>query len=290
MTGKADRPVRFSRRLARLAPAACVLLLAASAAPASAEAPGDSGDHRHPTVRGAVAPPRATPGKPLPRVKGSVTVQRGRTLLPPSASRPGTKIKAPTTEAPANVAPSDKAAVAALALTPPKVALRALVVAVDATDWGVATWKPTLDRVGAAYDVLYTRTDPLTAATLVRPDGVGRYNAILLTSSMLLYDAGGGSYVSGLDGTEWNMLWAYERDFGVRQAALYTSYGTWPEDYCLSAVERGRRWATPRCQAALTAGRRGALRLPQDRRADPDRRSPTSTGPGSPPAAPPSRS
>ena len=74
--------------------------------------------------------------------------------------------------------------------TPPKVALRALVVAVDAEDFGVATWKPTLDRVGAAYDVLYTRTDPLTAATLVRPDGVGRYNAILLTNSMLLYDDG----------------------------------------------------------------------------------------------------
>ena len=251
MTGKADRPVRFSRRLARLAPAACVLLLAASAAPASAEAPGDSGDHRHPTVRGAVAPPRATPGKPLPRVKGSVTVQRGRTLLPPSASRPGTKIKTPTTEAPANVAPSDKAAVAALALTPPKVALRALVVAVDAADWGVASWKQTLDRVGAGYDVINTRTDPLTAATLVRPDGVGRYNAILLTSSMLLYDAGGGSYVSGLDGTEWNTLWAYERDFAVRQAVLYTSYGTWPENYCLNPSSETSVGDTP-LQAALT--------------------------------------
>jgi hypothetical protein len=246
MTGKADRPVRFSRRLARLAPAACVLLLVAGAAPASAESPSDHGDHRHPTVRGAVAPPRATPGKPLPRVKGTVTVQRGRTLLPPSAGRPGTKIKTP-----ANVAPSDKAAVAALALTPPKVALRALVVAVDAADWGVASWKQTLDRVGAGYDVINTRTDPLTAATLVRPDGVGRYNAILLTSSMLLYDAGGGSYLSGLDGTEWNTLWAYERDFAVRQAVLYTSYGTWPENYCLNPSSETSVGDTP-LQASLT--------------------------------------
>ena len=34
-----------------------------------------------------------------------------------------------------------------------RTALRALVVALDAGDFGVATWRSTLDRVGAAYEV-----------------------------------------------------------------------------------------------------------------------------------------
>ena len=68
---------------------------------------------------------------------------------------------------------------------------------------------------------------------------------------MLLYDAGGGSYVSGLDGTEWNTLWAYERDFAVRQAVLYTSYGTWPENYCLNPSSETSVGDNP-LQAALT--------------------------------------
>jgi hypothetical protein len=117
--------------------------------------------------------------------------------------------------------------------------VRALVVAIDSDDWGVATWKATLDRVGASYDVLYTRTTPLTSDGLVRPDGTGRYNAILLTNSNLLYPDGGGGYVSGLSDEEWNLLWAYERDYGVRQATLYSSYGTWPEDYCLRGDHEG---------------------------------------------------
>jgi hypothetical protein len=152
---------------------------------------------------------RASPGRRPPR-------RRGRT---------------PSTAAAPTAAPAVTAATS-------KVALRALVVAIDGADFGLATWKTTLDRVGAAYDVLLSRTTPLTAASLVRPDGTGRYDAILLTNSSLLY-ADGGGYVSGFDGTEWNTLWAYERDYGVRQAVLYGSYGTFPEDYCLTGVSEG---------------------------------------------------
>ncbi|WP_229401990.1 Agd3-related carbohydrate-binding protein [Micromonospora okii] len=115
-----------------------------------------------------------------------------------------------------------------------KVALRSLIVATDPADFGVATLTTTLKRVGAPYDILYTATDSLTPGTLVRPDGVGKYNAILLTNSMQLVQSGG-SFISGLTNTEWNTLWAYERNFKVRQVALYTSYGTWPEDYCLNS-------------------------------------------------------
>ncbi|WP_232323484.1 Agd3-related carbohydrate-binding protein [Catenuloplanes japonicus] len=115
-----------------------------------------------------------------------------------------------------------------------QVAVRALIIATDSADFGVETWKATLDRVGATYDVLYAASTPITTNTLVN-GGIGKYNAILLTNSMLLVPQGA-NFVSALDSTEWNILWSYELNFGVRQAALYTSYGTWPENYCLNGV------------------------------------------------------
>ncbi|MEU6715919.1 hypothetical protein ABZ897_31005 [Nonomuraea sp. NPDC046802] len=125
-----------------------------------------------------------------------------------------------------------------------RVGLRVLVVAVDQDDWGIATWRSVLNRVGAQYDVLLSRSQSLSAANLVQPDGTGRYNAILLTNNALLY-FDGSEYVSGLDAGEWNVLWAYERDYGVRQVSLYAGYGTWPEDYCLRPGSEGGVGDTP---------------------------------------------
>jgi hypothetical protein len=168
--------------------------------------------------RPPVARPAATRPRPLPTRSGSVPLTR--------AVRP--------------------------AVATDQVGVRALVVAVNADDFGLPTWQTTLDRVGAAYDVLLTQNTPLTAASLVRPDGAGKYDAILLTNAMQLYQDAAGNYVSGLDSGEWNTLWAYERQYGVRQAVLYGSYGTWPEDYCLRPVSEGSVGATP-IAATLTA-------------------------------------
>jgi hypothetical protein len=179
------------------------------------------------------APPVTAPG-PLPVLTGSV-VQDTATHV---RRTDGDSSAAPKDARQAAAADSD-AAMALAAAPTGKVALRALVVAVDGDDWGVDTWKATLDRVGAAYDVLHSRTTPLTADGLVRADGTGRYNAILLTNNSLLYPDDLGGFVSGLDANEWNLLWAYERDFGVRQATLYNSYGTWPEDYCMRSGSEG---------------------------------------------------
>jgi hypothetical protein len=220
----------------RAAAAVCVLLVAALAgpAPAYAKQPVPPGNPPSIVGLGAVAPPHATPGKPLPKKAGRVPVTPDRHVRGASPTAP--KAAAPNA--------------AAVGTAP--VALRALVIGVDTDDWGVATWQATLGRVGAAYDVLYSKSTPLTAANLVRPDGTGAYNAILLTSSMQLYQDSSGAFVSGLDADEWNTLWAYERDFSVRQAVLYTSYGTWPEDYCLSGSSEGGVADTP-LPAALTA-------------------------------------
>jgi hypothetical protein len=225
-----------------LAPALSILLLATTVA----ASPAASG-RPVPSVPGypPVASPHVTTPAPLPRMNGSVPLDADLRIGAGDAttSRGATTLRSSTAEA--------STALAATAATS-KVALRALVVAVDAGDWGVETWKATLDRVGAAYDVLHTSTAPLTTDTLVRADGTGKYNAILLTNNNLLYQDASGAFVSGLSADEWNLLWAYERDYGVRQATLYNSYGTWPEDYCMRAGSEGGVGDTP-LKTALTS-------------------------------------
>lgn len=202
----------------------------------------------------------SVPG-PLPTRAGSVRIDTTRTVRPGVGNGRGARAQAGTTVTAAFSSAADSYALgsyaaaptaAAAAVASPRVALRALVVAVDAADFGVATWTSMLNRVGASYDVLHTASTALTSESLVRPDGTGRYNAILLTNSMLLYQDSAGGFVSGLTADEWNLLWAYERDYGVRQATLYTSYGTFPEDYCLRARTETTIGDTP-LQVALTA-------------------------------------
>jgi hypothetical protein len=243
MTRSSRRQPTFSRLIAViLAPALSILLLATTVA----ASPAASG-RPVPSVPGypPVASPHVTTPAPLPRMDGSVPLDADLRIGAGDAttSRGATTLRSSTAEA--------STALAATAATS-KVALRALVVAVDAGDWGVETWKATLDRVGAAYDVLHTSTAPLTTDTLVRADGTGKYNAILLTNNNLLYQDASGAFVSGLSADEWNLLWAYERDYGVRQATLYNSYGTWPEDYCMRAGSEGGVGDTP-LKTALTS-------------------------------------
>ncbi|HYN95711.1 MAG TPA: hypothetical protein VES42_17850 [Pilimelia sp.] len=224
---------------ARVAQTAVAALIAtAGVAVAATPAAGhDAAGRARAIVPAPVAPPRATPPAPLHQLAGTVPVRAAT----PAAGRARAAGQTATADAGAALAATDR------------VALRALVIAVDSADFGLPTWRQTLDRVGAPYDVLLSRDTPLTADRLVRPDGTGRYNAILLTSASLLY-ADGGAFLSGLDATEWNTLWAYERDYAVRQVALYTSHGAWPEDYCLRPVSEGGVGDTPLATRLTTAG------------------------------------
>lgn len=153
--------------------------------------------------------------------------------LPVDRPRPGTPVALPVVNGPLAVSPTPRAAAG------DSVAMRLLVIAKDAEDFGLPTWKAILDRVGTPYDVLLARTDPFDATRLVRPDGTGRYSAILLTDNALLYADGSGNYTSALTPAKWNALWDYERNYKVRQVSLYTSYGTFPEDYCLRPGTEG---------------------------------------------------
>ncbi|MGY0235214.1 Agd3-related carbohydrate-binding protein [Longispora urticae] len=182
-------------------------------------APGHTDDHRHSVIRADAARPQVKTPEKLPVRNGPLS-----TAAPRAA---------------AALAPTDK------------VALRALVIAVDAGDFGAATWKSSLDQIGAPYDLLYARNAPLGALT--RPDGTGKYNAVLLTNNALLYNDNG-NYVSALDPAEWTALWEYEKAYKVRQVSLYTSYGTYPESYCLTPVSEGGIGDTPQNAVLTTAG------------------------------------
>lgn len=135
-----------------------------------------------------------------------------------------------------------------------KVQLKFLIIALNADDFGLPTWKAILDQVGTPYDVLLAQSTPLTTASLIDTDGSGKYSAILLTNNSLLYQDASGNYLSALDGVEWNTLWDYERNYKVRQVSLYTSYGTFPEDYCLRPISEGGVNATPLNASMTSAG------------------------------------
>ncbi|MEU1754972.1 hypothetical protein ABZ436_20245 [Micromonospora matsumotoense] len=183
-----------------------------------------------PTAPGTVAQPPSAPG--LGQIASKKEARPG-----PLPTRSGTvKVTKPSSGA-------RSGGVGTQAIND-KVALRTLILATDPSDFGVATLTTTLNRVGASYDILYTTTQTVSVSTLVDGNGVGKYNAVILTNSMQLYESGG-NYLSGLTSTEWNTLWSYERNFEVRQVALYTSYGTWPEDYCLNSVSEGAVGETP---------------------------------------------
>jgi hypothetical protein len=120
-----------------------------------------------------------------------------------------------------------------------RVALRQLIIATNEQDVGLPAWTAILDKIGTPYDVLFASAEPLHSGRLVRTDGVGRYNAVLLTSSTLFFKEDTGGYRSAFDPDEWRTLWEYERTFAVRQAAVNGSPRGNPEDYCLQLRDEG---------------------------------------------------
>ncbi|MBP2320665.1 hypothetical protein JOF56_001050 [Kibdelosporangium banguiense] len=186
------------------------------ASPATSAAPGDGHieqAHEHPLIRAEIARPKPPPAPRLPVLN---------TLATKSLSLQNVQISALT-----------------------KVRLRVLVIATDAQDFGLPTWKSILDKIGQPYDVMLARSQSLTAAQLVNNDGTAKYNAILLTDNGLISQG-----TSAFDSNEWSVLWSYERANDVRQVALYSAYGTFPEDYCLRAGSEGP--VTTPVQATLT--------------------------------------
>ncbi|MHA0038779.1 Agd3-related carbohydrate-binding protein [Deinococcus sp. PESE-13] len=118
-----------------------------------------------------------------------------------------------------------------------KVALKVLILSSGAGDYGLAEARNMLGESGVPFDVLDASSQPLTLDAMIGPDGVGRYQGVILTSSALLMDPdSSGLMPSALDSSEWQTLFEYEKAYGVRQLALYGYPGAVPEDYGLRAV------------------------------------------------------
>ena len=83
-------------------------------------------------------------------------------------------------------------------------------------DPGLDLMDDVLNEVGVPYDVLDSSTDVLTPGRLSAGDH-GFYNGVILTNSELFLPDGTGSGFSFL---EWDVLHAFERDFGVRESVL----------------------------------------------------------------------
>lgn len=95
----------------------------------------------------------------------------------------------------------------------------------------LATWKAFLDQIGIPFEVLIASQETLTQDRLIGPGGVGRFQGVLLTTDSLAYFDPVSGWGSAFSADEWNLLWAYERVYGVRQVALYTYPGTFPESH-----------------------------------------------------------
>ena len=83
-------------------------------------------------------------------------------------------------------------------------------------DPGLDLMDDVLNEVGVPYDVLDSSTEVLTPGRLSRGDH-GFYNGVILTNSELFLPDGTGS---GFNFLEWDVLHAFERDFGVRESVL----------------------------------------------------------------------
>ncbi len=125
-----------------------------------------------------------------------------------------------------------------------KIALRLLVISATTQDPALAGAKTLLDQLGVPYEVLIATTSELTSQQLIAPDGGGRYQGVLLTTGNLAY-LDGAAWKSAFTDEEWNLLWQYERDYRVRQVALYVVPGAYPENYGLIAAGTADTSLTP---------------------------------------------
>jgi hypothetical protein len=130
----------------------------------------------------------------------------------------------------------------ALSADTTKVELRLLVISATAntpeelqtkaySEPALATWTTLLDQIGVPYEVLIASQETLTLDKLIRPDSVGRFQGILLTTDSLAYFDPASGWGSAFSADEWNLLWTYAREYRVRQVALYSYPGTFPESY-----------------------------------------------------------
>lgn len=119
-------------------------------------------------------------------------------------------------------------------------AMRVLVLSAAGDDTGLPAIRKLLDTIGVPYDVQIAKDQRLTAERLcsvANGQGQAHYQGVLLATGDLAYEVSPGVWGSALSDDEWQLLWSFERKYSVRQAAMYTYPGSYPESYGLAAPE-----------------------------------------------------
>ncbi|MCB0064119.1 MAG: hypothetical protein KDE19_18475, partial [Caldilineaceae bacterium] len=97
-----------------------------------------------------------------------------------------------------------------------------------------------LDQIGIPYDVLIATENQLMQEQLWHGSQARYQGIILATGNLLYWSEAEACWKSALSLASWQLLWAYEIRFGIRQLALYAIGGS-PEDY---GVQLGAMQAT----------------------------------------------
>ena len=181
------------------------------------------------------------------KAKGHEKVQPGK-VEPP---RVPTQRQFPVTSSKKKVkqqqAPEAQAALQAVS----SIDMKLLVIAADGNETDYPAIVAFLQQIGIPYTTLMAAQTTLTASMLSDGAGRGYYQGIILTTGSLIYDAGGGNWVSALTDAEWQILQQYEANFGVRQLTSYTAPYA-PYTYGLNLVDVVDTTSTP-LQATLTS-------------------------------------
>ena len=136
------------------------------------------------------------------------------------------------------------------------VSMRVLVISADGNEAVLPAIKSILSHVGVPYDLMIARDQVLTASSLCDgTNGLGhaRYQGVLLTTGNLGFDNGATGFESAFTLDEWNLLWAFEAKYRIRQATFYTVPGVWPDNYGLGPATAGLDTSLTPLQTSLTS-------------------------------------
>ena len=102
--------------------------------------------------------------------------------------------------------------------------MKVLVISATGTQPSYNAVTAILDQIGVPHDRFVLQGPNKTTTPFALSDGLGKgkYQGIILETGDLPYEKTPGYYPSAMTDAQWQMLWQYQRDFGVRTATLYT--------------------------------------------------------------------
>ncbi|MFN8487918.1 MAG: hypothetical protein U0350_10020 [Caldilineaceae bacterium] len=133
--------------------------------------------------------------------------------------------------------------------------LKVLLIASQRDDLALAALRSILAQLGVPYDTLITTEERLTEQKLATGSNAHYQGILLATSNLSQWQEERQAWAPTLSEADWQMLWAYEARFGIRQVAMYTQPGGAPDDYGLRLVGSVDTMQTPLLLMLTETGR-----------------------------------